>query len=272
MVVFPNCKINIGLRVIQKRPDGYHNISSVFLPVPWHDALEAIEAKQTTIQLSGLPVPGDISSNLCIKAWQLLKNDFPQLPSVQILLHKTIPTGAGLGGGSSNGAFTLKLLNEKFTLGLHAEQLANYALALGSDCPFFIYNTPCHATGRGEKIIPIALSLSQYYLVLINPGVHIATGWAFNQITPKLECLNIDQINWANPESWEKMGLTNDFEPPVVSSYPIIGACLQFLKKSGALYAAMTGTGSTCFGIFQNPPDTNHPYFAKMAVANIIKL
>jgi len=186
MVVFPNCKINLGLRIIRKRNDGYHDLETVFYPIPLTDALEVIRVSgadtDIAFQSSGLPISGDSTNNLCVKAYQLLKKDFPQLGSVQMHLHKVIPMGAGLGGGSSDGAFALQLINDLFHLQLSKEQLIGYALQLGSDCPFFILNQPCFASGRGEKMEPVALDLSGYHFAIVNPGIHVNTGWAFSQL------------------------------------------------------------------------------------------
>jgi 4-diphosphocytidyl-2-C-methyl-D-erythritol kinase len=254
MLVFPNCKINIGLRVTAKRPDGFHDIETIFLPVPWHDALEIIEADSTTITTSGLEIPGETSKNLCIKAWHLLKNDFPDLPPVAIYLHKTIPTGAGLGGGSSNGAFMLKALNQKFGIDISFEKLIEYALKLGSDCPFFILNKPATGTGRGERLTPIELDLAGKYLVLENPGIHIPTSWAFGKLKTATAINSLKSIVEKPINTWEDNGLTNDFTHPVCQQYPKIKEIIQQLKDAGALFAEMTGTGSTCFGIFDKEP------------------
>jgi len=181
MLSFPNCKINLGLHILGKRDDGFHNLETVFYPVPFKDALELIPSTNTGIEFTatGLAVDGNAADNLCAKAYHLLKKDFPEIPTIKIHLHKAIPLGAGLGGGSADAAFMLKLLNEKFKLNLSTDQLINYALQLGSDCPFFIINKPCLATGRGEMLEEIAVDLSAYKIVLINPGIHINTGWAF---------------------------------------------------------------------------------------------
>lgn len=251
MIVFPNCKINLGLQVLGKRTDGYHNIETVFYPLPFHDVLEVIQAYGTTknyeLFLSGNKIDGDAESNLCVKAYQLLKKDFPQLSTIKIYLHKVIPAGAGLGGGSANGAFMLMLLNDKFNLKISQEQLLNYALQLGSDCPFFIINKPCFAQQRGEVLKPVQLSLSGYKLLLINPGIHINTGWAFTQISfSKSDIKNHISLP---VEQW-KNHLINDFEKPVFEHHPAIKNIKDQLYTSGALYASMSGSGSTVYGIF----------------------
>ena len=219
MLRFPNCKINLGLHILNKREDGFHNLETVFYPVTFKDALElipntnndsAIEFTQT-----GLAVDGNTADNLCVKAYHLLKKDFPQLPAVKIHLHKAIPMGSGLGGGSADASFMLNLLNEKFKLKLSTPQLLNYALQLGSDCPFFIINKPCLATGRGEVLEELAVDLSMYKIVLINPGIHINTGWAFSNIRPAQPKKSVKEIVQQPVETW-KNELENYFEAPVL--------------------------------------------------------
>lgn len=271
MIVFPNCKINLGLNITGKRADGFHNLETVFYPVAIREALEIIQqtaaGADTSFTQSGVPVAGNPEENLCIKAYRLLKKDFPGLPNVQMHLHKVIPMGAGLGGGSSDGAFTLKLLNQKFNLGLSAEQLLQYALQLGSDCPFFIINQPCFATGRGEFLQKIPLDLSAYRMVLINPGIHVPTGWAFTQLTPQAPPKSVEAIV-QQPVAYWKEELTNDFEKPVFEKYPEIKKIKDTLYAAGAVYAAMSGSGSTVFGLFTSQPslDKHFPdrYFVKM--------
>lgn len=264
MIVFPNCKINLGLQILNKREDGYHNLATVFLPVAWHDLLEVVrkENDQPTdidFSASGLPVSGDPSSNLCVKAYRLLKKDFPALPPVQLHLHKLIPMGAGLGGGSADGAFTLRLLNDLFHLNINREQLIGYALQLGSDCPFFIFNQPCYATGRGELLEPVSLQTNNYHILIVNPGIHINTGWAFSQLN--LEELNatprpdLRQLVQQPVTTW-KHQLSNDFERPVFQAHPEIGALKEQLYEAGSVYAGMSGSGSTVFGLFETVPAT----------------
>src|SRR6187402_1708961 len=170
MVSFPNCKINLGLNIVNKRNDGYHDIETVFFPVHLRDALEVIEKEKFELSTSGSPIKGEAEKNLCLKAYHSLKNDFPNLPAVQLHLHKVIPMGAGLGGGSADGAFTLKLLNKKFELNLSEKQLIHYSLQLGSDCPFFILNKPCFATGRGEILEQTELDLSEFKILIVHPA------------------------------------------------------------------------------------------------------
>ncbi len=274
MVTFPNCKINLGLHITRKRQDGYHDLETVFYPVQLRDALEVIREPamvdgQSSIDFSstGLAISGDVSTNLCVKAYHLLQKDFPQLPAVKMHLHKTIPMGAGLGGGSADGAFALKLLNDKFHLGLAEQQLINYALQLGSDCPFFIINKPCFATGRGEIMQPIPLDLSAYKFVLVNPQIHINTGWAFSNITPQQPSTSIQTIIQQPIESW-KDSLVNDFEKPAINQYPEIGLIKKQLYSKGAVYASMTGSGSTVVGLFNNDMDV-HFSFPQYFIATV---
>lgn len=274
MVVFPNCKINIGLRIGSKRPDGFHNLSTIFIPIPLTDALEIIPAasatgKQVIYSQSGITIDGNEADNLCIKAYNLLKQDFPMLPAVRLHLHKNIPMGAGLGGGSADASFTLQLLNNQFQLNLSTSQLIDYSLQLGSDCPFFIINKPCFATGRGEILEELVLDLSAFKIMLVNPGIHINTGWAFKQLQisgthsagDHLTALINEPI-----ETW-KINLTNDFELPVFELHPEIKKIKEVLYSNGAKYAAMSGSGSTIFGIFKKDsiPTIKFPenYFLK---------
>ena len=270
MVRFPNCKINLGLNIIRKRADGFHDIETVFYPLPFTDVLEVIRQPQPaatalTFTASGLPVAGPQESNLCIKAYHLLQKDFPQLPQIAMHLHKVIPMGAGLGGGSADGAYTLQLLNDLFQLGIDEPQLIDYALQLGSDCPFFVWNRPCFATSRGEKMQEVELDLSGYKILIVNPGIHVPTGWAFGQLLPQKPATSLLEIIQQPVASWKK-DMINDFEAPVFTAYPEIAAIKQQLYDCGASFAAMTGTGSTVFGLFENEiPKIDFPahYFVK---------
>jgi len=259
MLSFPNCKINLGLRILRRRDDGYHQLQTVFYPLPVKDALETIRSGELTFTATGLAIPGDPSTNLCLKAWHLLKKDFPELPPVLIHLHKHIPMGAGLGGGSADGAFMLVLLNKQFRLGLSAERLMVYAAQLGSDCPFFILNKPCLGGGRGEELDPIDLDLSSYRLALVHPGVHIGTAWAFSQITPSDKGRSIKDIIKEPVSAWKDQ-LINDFEAPVLRTYPELKRIKETLYDAGAIFASMTGSGSSFFGIFEkgDPPSEKH--------------
>lgn len=257
MIVFPNCKINLGLRTLRKRADGFHDLESVFYPLSFYDALEIIPdgagdpgSSRILFSNSGFSINGHVEDNLCIKAYNLLKNDFPQLPSLKMHLHKAIPIGAGLGGGSADAAYTFKLLNEKFELSLSTDQLINYSLQLGSDCPFFFINKPCFATGRGEILEQLAIDLSSYKFIIINPGIHISTANAFSCITPALPVKSVKQIIQQPIDTW-KNELINDFEKTVFIQHPEIAMIKKKLYDEGALYSSMSGSGSTVYGIFK---------------------
>ncbi|MGJ7031708.1 4-(cytidine 5'-diphospho)-2-C-methyl-D-erythritol kinase [Niabella hirudinis] len=254
MVFFSNCKINLGLHIIARRPDGYHDLETVFYPLPLYDVMELLPASQTELILHGLPIPGNKETNIVWKAWQMLKQDLPQLPSVRFHLLKNIPAGAGLGAGSANGATALTALNHFFNLQLSQKQLLKYALQLGSDCPFFILNTPCYAMARGEALQPISLNLSGYYIVVVNPGIHISTPWAFSRITPAPPARSLEELPAVPLSQWAPL-VTNDFEQLVFDAYPQVSAIKTQLLAMGAVFAAMTGTGSTVFGLFKNQPD-----------------
>jgi 4-diphosphocytidyl-2-C-methyl-D-erythritol kinase len=237
---------------VEKRSDGYHNLETVFYPLPLTDALEIITdpgVDNTDFTLSGLPVAGDPATNLCVKAWRLLKADYAQLPGVKIHLHKNIPMGAGLGGGSSDGAATLVLLNQKYNLGISETQLSAYALQLGSDCPFFIYNKPAFGQQRGEMLTPLHIDLSNYSFLIVNPGVYISTAQAFSRIKPAAAQAQLQHTITAPVEEWRNT-VTNDFELPAFFYYPELTAIKEWLYETGALYASMTGSGSCFFGIF----------------------
>jgi 4-diphosphocytidyl-2-C-methyl-D-erythritol kinase len=269
MVIFPNCKINLGLHIIRKRTDGFHNLETVFYPLQLKDALEIIRADQTigsipeiSFTASGLPIEGESSNNLCIKAYHLLKKDFPGLLKFKMHLHKVIPMGAGLGGGSADGAFALQLFNQLGNLGLSQEQLLDYALQLGSDCPFFINNKPCFATSRGEQMKELDLNLSGYRFVIVNPGIHISTAWAFAHIHPATPERQLTDIVTLPVTEWKNL-LSNDFEAPVLQAYPELQQIKDQFYQTGALYASMSGSGSTFYGIYEKsanphltfPPD-----------------
>jgi len=263
MVLFPNAKINLGLNIIRKRPDGFHNLETVFYPVPVYDALEVVKNDETneeiSISFSGIRVNGKPEDNLCVKAWRLLKKDIPQLPAIKSHLHKTIVAGGGLGGGSADGAFMLKLLNQKFDLGLSNEQLLDYALQLGSDCPFFIINEPCFATGRGEFLEPISIDLSAYKFVIANPGIHVSTIEVFSLLKPSLPSKSIRELIRQPVETWTTE-LKNDCEEPVFKKYPAIENVKSKLYGWGAVYASMTGTGSSVYGIFRRETELKNDF------------
>ncbi len=253
MIFFPPAKINLGLRILRKRADGFHDLDTVFYPIGLTDVLEILPTKDNELKLSGIVPPGNPDDNLCLKAFNLLNVDFPQLPPVYMHLHKNIPTGAGLGGGSSDGAYALRGLNEKFNLGLTRELLVEYAARLGSDCPFFIHDGPCIGSGRGEVLIPITLSLKGYHLVLVNPGIHISTKEAFAGVTPNENNKPVSEIISQPIETWQDE-LINDFEASVFPNHPDISHIKQQLLDAGAVYASMSGSGSTVYGIFKKDP------------------
>ena len=270
MIQFPNCKINLGLSIIAKRTDGYHELETVFYPVGLKDIVEVIRASDQSAPVeftsSGIEVPGEVSNNLCVKAYNLLKEAYPTLPSVKIHLHKHIPMGAGLGGGSSDATTLLKLLNQIFNLSLSQAQLINYAAELGSDCPFFVMDTPCHATGRGEILKPIQLDLSNYSIALIHPVLHIPTAWAFQQLAPHKKEKSIATIIAQDIKTW-KQELVNDFEAPIFSANPFLAEIKAFLYTQGAIYASMSGSGSSLFGIFPKAHAfDNHPISVKYRI------
>lgn len=263
MLIFPNCKINLGLHILSKREDDYHTIETIFLPLSLTDILEIIEQKSgqsiSTFSMSGIPVEMNTEDNLCSKAWHLLKKDFPLLPAVATHLHKNIPVGAGLGGGSADGANMLLLLNKKFNLDISPEKLAEYALVLGSDCPFFIKNKPCLASSRGEILEGISLNLSAYYFILVFPGVAINTAWAFSQVMPMQRNKSLREIIQMPVSSW-KENLVNDFETSIFKKYLQVKEIKEYLYTQGAVYTSMSGSGSCVFGMFENkPPEFSFP-------------
>lgn len=250
MLCFPNCKINLGLYVVHRRGDGYHDIETVFYPLQFNDVLEAVPGVETHLHTSGLAIPGKSEDNLVWKALQLLQARFPdRIPPLDIYLHKVLPMGAGLGGGSADGAFMLSLLNDQFELKLNKKKLAELALQLGSDCPFFIYNTPQFAYGRGEQMSDIPVNLSAYSIQLICPQVHVSTRLAFQMIKPRPAPFDLRQLH-SLPVTDYKACISNDFEAPVFQQHPVLADIKEQLYRRGALYAAMSGTGSTVFGIF----------------------
>jgi 4-diphosphocytidyl-2-C-methyl-D-erythritol kinase len=258
MISFPNAKINLGLFITEKRPDGFHNIETVFLPIPnLCDILEVIPLPTQETPLlfsqSGLKVDGDENDNLCVKSYNLL-SQYIKLPSVAIHLHKQIPMGAGLGGGSADGAFALSMLNQLPEKPLSEKELAKLALELGSDCPFFLKNSICFGGGRGELLEPIDIKISGYYLLLVNPNIHVNTGLAYRQSTPSPAPFNLKQISEVPINKWKTL-VINDFEKVVFPSHPKIELIKNELYSIGAVYSSMSGSGSTVFGIFRNKPE-----------------
>lgn len=261
MVSFPNAKINLGLNIIEKRADGYHNIESVFYPVAWCDALEVIKSDTFSFTSSGLEIPGNQENNLIVKAYKLLENEgFLKGNQVNIHLHKVLPMGAGIGGGSADGAFALKMLNELFELNLTNSQLENFAELLGSDCPFFIENKPKFCFGKGTEFEEIDFSLKGKKVVLINPQTHISTVEAYAGVKPQKPEISIKDI-LSKPITVWKGFLKNDFEEKIIENHPKIGEIKNQLYGFGAIYASMTGSGSTVFGIFDESIDLSEMYF-----------
>jgi 4-diphosphocytidyl-2-C-methyl-D-erythritol kinase len=261
MICFPNAKINIGLYITEKRPDGYHNIETLFYPTKLCDVLEIIEASDSTLPFqwstSGIPIDGTADENLCIKALNLLKKDY-SIPPVKIHLHKVIPFGAGLGGGSADGAFTLTTLNKMFNLNIDRDQLISYASQLGADCAFFIHNNPCTATGIGDILKPFEINLKGYFLMLIKPEIHISTSEAYRGIKPQKQETSIEEKLTKPINLWESI-LINEFEGSVFPNNPKIKEIKDELYNEGAVYASMTGSGAAVFGLFKEKPVLNFP-------------
>ncbi|NTW26629.1 MAG: 4-(cytidine 5'-diphospho)-2-C-methyl-D-erythritol kinase [Lentimicrobium sp.] len=255
MIVFPNAKINIGLRVTERRNDGFHNIETIMVPVGLADALELTPASDGVFGFSssGIPIDGPEESNLCVRAFRLMQKQH-NLPEIKIHLHKIIPTGAGLGGGSSDAAFTLKLLNRMFSLKLCNTELVEMASELGSDCPFFIFNNPSVASGRGELLSPVNYRLNGFSILLVKPEVAVTTAWAYSQVKPSGMHIPDATDILHDPALWRDL-LVNDFEEPVFRQWPEISAIKKQLLELGAVYAAMSGSGSAVYGIFKQLPD-----------------
>ncbi|MBE6286768.1 MAG: 4-(cytidine 5'-diphospho)-2-C-methyl-D-erythritol kinase [Mediterranea massiliensis] len=252
MIAFPNAKINLGLNITEKRTDGYHNLETIFYPIPVEDALEVTLLKEAgkpyQLHQAGLEIAGDAESNLVIKAYKMLNEHHP-LPPVDIHLLKHIPSGAGLGGGSADAACMLKLLNELFALQLADEQLEDYAARLGADCAFFIKNRPTYAEGIGNIFSPIELSLKGYQIYLVKPNVFVSTRDAFAQIKPKYPEVSLKEVIKLPIEEWRHL-MVNDFEASVFPQFPVIGEIKNTLYSAGAIYASMSGSGSSVFGLF----------------------
>lgn len=256
MKVYPNAKINIGLNIVERRADGYHNIETVFYPIGLHDTLEMeiVEGTepQCTLEINGNPIEGAVEDNLVVKAYRLLSKDFT-LPPVHIRLDKQVPTGAGLGGGSSDAAYTLKMLNDSCQLGINTEQLEEYAVRLGADCPFFISNKPVFATGIGNVFTPVTLSLKGLHLALIKPNVFVSTRDAYANTKPQRPAIPLPQLIGMPIEQWHGR-VVNDFEDSVFPKFPKIQAIKERLYELGAVYASMSGSGSSVFGLFKETP------------------
>ena len=258
MLIYPNAKINIGLRITEKRHDGYHNLQTVFFPIPLMDGLEITPPdpalpEGVQLRVQGAVLDGGPQDNLVVRAYEMLRHDFPdKVKPIGIHLFKHIPTGAGLGGGSSDAAFTLRTLNTRFALQLSRQQLCRYAAQLGADCPFFIYNTPMFAQGIGDQLTPVNLSLAGKVLVLVKPEVSVSTKEAYAEIVPAQPEESLDQLVALPIEQW-KDRVVNDFEISVFHRYPQIAAIKDQLYDLGAIYASMSGSGSAVYGLFNEP-------------------
>ncbi|MBU3676791.1 MAG: 4-(cytidine 5'-diphospho)-2-C-methyl-D-erythritol kinase [Chitinophagaceae bacterium] len=259
MLLFPNAKINLGLSIVRKRSDGYHDLETVFAPVAWCDALEFVASETTSLHVEGISVTQEPESNIVWKAYQLMLARFPFLPPLELHLLKNIPHGAGLGGGSSDAAFLLKGLKQYFNLDISEGDLMHMALQLGSDCPFFIYNRTCYAEGRGEIMSPITLKLSEWQIVLIKPPFPIPTAKAFQGITPKAAEFKVYEVVQDPVETWRGR-LVNDFEAPLIPAFPQIQWLRDALYAAGCTYASLSGSGSTVFGLFREAKRTDIEY------------
>lgn len=255
MLTYPNAKINLGLNIVEKRPDGYHNIETVFYPIGLCDALE-VESSETCSDYSfssaGIPLGGDPEENLIVKAYRLLRSEY-QFPAVDIFLHKQIPFGAGLGGGSADAAFMLKMLNELFELKISPKRLEKLASKLGADCPVFIRNKPVFATGIGNVFTPIDLSLKGYFLLLVKPDIHVSTPEAYSLVIPQKPEISLQEFIQKPISEW-RYCIKNDFEESVFAKYPEIKNIKEQMYAMGAVYASMSGSGSSVFGIFETEP------------------
>jgi 4-diphosphocytidyl-2-C-methyl-D-erythritol kinase len=253
MIIFPNAKINIGLNITERRTDGYHNLETIFYPVKIHDALEVIEASQLSFESSGLDIPGRLEDNLCIKGYHLLKK-YHDIPPVKIHLAKHIPIGAGLGGGSADAAFFIRLMNDKFDLGLTIDQQLNYARQLGADCAFFIENKPVFAFDKGDEFEPIKLDLSDYEIALVMPPVHVSTSEAYGGVKPATVKESLLELIYRPITEWRSC-IKNDFETNVFKNHVEIRGVKAALYEAGAIYAGMSGSGASVFGIFTQTPN-----------------
>lgn len=270
MIVYPNAKINIGLNVVEKRPDGYHNLETVFYPIGLQDILEIKEMEEDDsvpeggyrLKVTGTILDGSPEDNLVVRAFKLLKHDF-DLPPVSIGLYKHIPTGAGLGGGSSDAAFTIKTLNGRFSLGLTDEQMEDYCTRLGADCPFFIKDEPVFATGIGNEFHPVSFSLKGKHLVLVKPDIFVSTKDAYAKVKVQKPAVALPELLVQPLDTW-KDTVVNDFEPSVFSKYPEIAAIKDSMYDIGAVYASMSGSGSSVFGIFDEPLENVDEVFSGM--------
>lgn len=251
MLIFPNAKINLGLFLTEKRPDGYHSLQTVFYPIKIYDAVELVDHHTTVCQVQGMDIPGNAQDNLCIQAFKALQNDF-SLPHQKIVLLKNIPVGAGLGGGSADAAFVVKLANQKFSLDLSVSKMQDYVRKLGADCAFFIENKPVYAYGKGDEFETKSIDLSGCFLVLVKPPVHVSTAEAYNGAKVKLPVKSLKDLVDLPIEKWRD-SILNDFEPSIFAKYPQIDEIKTALYQAGAIFALMSGSGSSVFAIFEKP-------------------
>lgn len=260
MISFPNAKINIGLNITKKRPDGFHNIETIFYPILLSDILEITESSSGFhFNNTGLIVEnGKLEPNLCFKAYRLLKQEF-DLPDIHLHLHKIIPFGSGLGGGSSDASYTLKSLNQLFDLKLRNSDLIKYAERIGSDCAIFIDNKPAYATERGNNLEPIELDLTAYYILIVHPGIHVNTGKAYSKSSPNKSDIYLKELIKTPIEHW-KESIKNDFEDIIFPEQPEIKYIKEKLYKLGAVYASMSGSGSSVYGIFNKNIDLKNEF------------
>ncbi len=263
MIFFSNAKINLGLNIVNKRPDGFHNIESIFYPIPWYDIIEIIPNNSFELKLYGLQVSCTLEQNLCFKAFQLMKQYY-NIPNVKIVLYKNIPEQAGLGGGSSNATHTLIGLNQLFDLNLTKAQLSNLANNLGSDCAYFVENTPALIQEKGNKITPLNFTLANYYLAVLKTNISVSTAWAYQQVIPHSSEFPLAEIILNKSiEEWKNF-VSNDFEKPVFKQFPELKQLKEELYRNGALYASMSGSGSSIYGIFKHPPllpSSKYPHY-----------
>lgn len=266
MILYPNAKINIGLNVVEKRPDGYHNLETVFYPIPLQDALEVTPVQTVSsekgyqLKVMGTVLDGSPDDNLIVRAYRLMRDEY-RLPPVSLHLYKHIPTGAGLGGGSADAAFTIRALNDQFRLGLTTDKMEEYAARLGADCAFFIKNEPVYATGIGNEFHPLRISLKDKMLVLVKPDTFVSTKDAYAHVTPKRPEISLRELLAQPIETW-KDTVVNDFEHSVFLKYPEIACIKDKLYDLGAIYASMSGSGSSVYGIFDSPVENVDEVFS----------
>lgn len=253
MINFPNAKINIGLNITARRSDGYHNLETVFYPIKLNDVLEVIPGDELAFTSSGIDIPGRVEDNLCVKAYHLIKQDH-DMPPIKIHLHKHIPIGAGLGGGSADAGFFIKLLNQVFDLNLSVDAMEAYARQLGADCAFFIQNKPTFAFGKGDEFQPVQLDLSGYHIALVMPPVHVSTAEAYRGVKPAPAKTSLKDLIKLPIAEWRNH-IKNDFEEHIFKAHPEIRGVKAALYQAGALYACMSGSGASVFGIFDQKPD-----------------